>query len=36
LTSGRITLDATPGLGIEPDIAALRAMCKAAGASGTP
>jgi L-alanine-DL-glutamate epimerase-like enolase superfamily enzyme len=30
--AGRITLDAAPGLGIEPDIAALRAMCAAAGA----
>jgi len=27
LRAGRITLDATPGLGIEPDLAALRAMC---------
>ena len=31
--SGRIALDAAPGLGIEPDIVALRAMCEAAGAS---
>jgi D-galactarolactone cycloisomerase len=36
LNGGRITLDATPGLGIAPDIAALRSMCDAAGASGTP
>ena len=28
LRAGRIALDARPGLGIEPDIAALRAMCK--------
>jgi len=27
LRAGRITLDAAPGLGIEPDIAASRAMC---------
>jgi L-alanine-DL-glutamate epimerase-like enolase superfamily enzyme len=31
LRAGRITLDAAPGLGIEPDIAALRAMCESAG-----
>jgi len=30
LRAGRITLDAAPGLGIEPDIAALRAMCERA------
>ena len=36
LNGGRITLDATPGLGIDPDIAALRAMCEAASASSAP
>jgi L-alanine-DL-glutamate epimerase-like enolase superfamily enzyme len=30
LRAGRITLDAAPGLGIEPDIVALRAMCERA------
>jgi len=33
LRDGRITLDAAPGLGIEPDIAALRAMCERASAA---
>ena len=33
LRAGRITLDAAPGLGIEPDIAALRAMCERASTS---
>ena len=36
LNGGRIRLDAAPGLGVEPDIAALRAMCEAAGTSATP
>ena len=30
LRAGRITLDAAPGLGIEPDIVALRTMCERA------
>ena len=33
LRAGRITLDAASGLGIEPDIAALRAMCESPGTS---
>src|SRR5436190_14755165 len=33
LRDGRVTLDAAPGLGIEPDIAALRAMCERASAA---
>ena len=33
LRDGRITLDAAAGLGIEPDIAALRAMCERASAA---
>ena len=33
LRDGRIALDAAPGLGIEPDIAALRAMCERASAA---
>jgi len=33
LRDGRITLDVAPGLGIEPDIAALRAMCERASAA---
>ena len=32
LRAGRITLDPAPGLGIDPDLAALRAMCERAGA----
>ena len=35
LTAGRITLGPAPGLGIEPDIAALRVMCASAGAGAT-
>jgi len=33
LRAGRITLAAAPGLGIEPDIAALRSMCERGGAA---
>lgn len=32
LSEGRITLGVGPGLGVEPDIAALRAMCESSGA----
>jgi len=34
LREGRITLDVAPGLGVEPDIAALRAMCQSSRAGG--
>jgi len=36
LNGGRIALDAAPGLGVEPDVAALRAMCEASDTSATP
>jgi len=36
LRAGRITLGAAAGLGVEPDVAALREMCKAAGVGATP
>ena len=35
LRAGRITLDAESGLGVEPDIAALRAMCESAGSAAS-
>lgn len=35
LSAGRITLGAAPGLGIEPDIAALRVLCEVASAGAT-
>ena len=36
LNAGRIALDSAPGLGVEPDVAALRAMCEAAVTSVPP